>query len=113
MLGESDGGETSRTSASPARPPFTVLVATRAATVADIGNHKPIFFSEPTVLDYGERQGFCDCDSCDATAPPFPDLVSQKVFIKLFCKSQFPHQSVNLSFIVTNMKDKLTNLCGN
>ena len=42
-----------------------------------------------------------------------PALISQKVFIKSFCKSQFPHKSVNLFFILVIIKDKLTNLCGN
>ena len=42
-----------------------------------------------------------------------PDLISQKVFIKSFCKSQFPHKSVNLFFISVMIKDKLTDLCGN
>ena len=40
-------------------------------------------------------------------------IISQKVFIKSFCKSQFPHRSVELSFIITNLKSKLTDLCGN
>ena len=40
------------------------------------------------------------------------DLVSQKVFIKLFCQSLFPYKSVNLFFILATMKDKLSNLCG-
>jgi len=40
-------------------------------------------------------------------------LVSQKVFIKSFCKSQFPHKSVNLLFILVIIKDNLTDLCGN
>ena len=40
------------------------------------------------------------------------DLISQKVLIKPSCKSQFPHRSVNLSIIVTNMKNKLSDLCG-
>ena len=40
-------------------------------------------------------------------------VISQKVFIQSFCKSQFPDQSVNLSFVVTNIKNKLTDLCGN
>jgi len=40
-------------------------------------------------------------------------LFSQKVFIKLFYKSQFPHKSVNLSFIITDTKNKVTDLCGN
>ena len=40
-------------------------------------------------------------------------LISQKVSIKSFCKSQFPHTSVNLSFSVTDVKDTLIDLCGN
>jgi len=39
-------------------------------------------------------------------------LISHKAFIKSFFKSQFPHESVNLSFTITNMKNKLTDLCG-
>ena len=39
--------------------------------------------------------------------------ISQKVFIKSSCKSQLPQISVNLSFIFTYMKKKLTDLCGN
>ena len=37
---------------------------------------------------------------------------TQKEFIKSFCKSQFPHKSVNLFHILVIMKDKLTNLWG-
>ena len=40
-------------------------------------------------------------------------FISQKVFIKWFCKSLFPHKSVSLSFIITNTKNTLMNLCGN
>ena len=40
-------------------------------------------------------------------------FVSQKVFIKLFFKSQFPHKSVIFSFIINNIKNKLTNMCVN
>ena len=40
-------------------------------------------------------------------------LISHKVFFKSFCKIQIPHKSVNLSFAVDNMKNKLTDLCGN
>ena len=40
-------------------------------------------------------------------------LISQKVFIKSFYKSQFPQKSVNISSIITYMKDKWTDLCGN
>jgi len=32
--------------------------------------------------------------------------------IKSFWKSQFPNKSVNLSYIITNIKDKLTDLYG-
>ena len=39
--------------------------------------------------------------------------ISQKIFIRLFHISQFPQKSVNVSFIITNVKNKLTNLCGN
>jgi hypothetical protein len=46
-------------------------------------------------------------------AGSFSALISQKVFIELFCKSQMPHKLVNLSSTVTRVKDKLTNLCGN
>jgi hypothetical protein len=34
------------------------------------------------------------------------------VFLKLFCKSQVPHKSVNLFFILVAVKDKLTDLWG-
>ena len=40
-------------------------------------------------------------------------LIIHKLFIKSFYKSQFPHKSVNLSLLFTNMKNKLTDLCGN
>ena len=33
--------------------------------------------------------------------------------LKSFDKSQFPHKSLDLSFSVTCIKNKLTNLCGN
>ena len=39
-------------------------------------------------------------------------LISHKVFLKSFCKSQFPHKSVNLFFISVTVKDKLTDLWG-
>ena len=40
-------------------------------------------------------------------------LISQKVFIKSFCRSQFPHKSVNSFLILVMIKDELTDLCGN
>ena len=39
-------------------------------------------------------------------------LISPKVFIKLFCKSQFPQKSVILFYILVIMKANLTDLCG-
>jgi len=39
-------------------------------------------------------------------------LISQKVFVDAFFKSQLPHKSVNLSFIITYEKNKLMDLCG-
>ena len=35
-------------------------------------------------------------------------LISQKMFIKAFRNSQFPHKSVNLLFMNTNVKNQLT-----
>ena len=35
-------------------------------------------------------------------------FISQKVYVKSFCRSQFPHKSVNLSFTSVIVKDKLT-----
>ena len=43
---------------------------------------------------------------------PPPTLTSHKVFLKSFCRSQIPHESVNVSFTITNMKHKLTDLGG-
>ena len=37
-------------------------------------------------------------------------LISHKMFIKAFLKSQFPHKFVNLFFILVLAKDKLTDL---
>ena len=40
------------------------------------------------------------------------ELISQNVFMKSFCKSQFPHKFVNLFCILVIMKNQLTDLCG-
>jgi len=40
-------------------------------------------------------------------------IISHKVFLKSFRRTQVPHKSVNLSFSVTNTENKLTDLCGN
>jgi len=40
------------------------------------------------------------------------DLVSHKVLIKSVCKSQLQHKFVDLSFTITDVKNKLTVLWG-
>ena len=40
-------------------------------------------------------------------------LISHNVFIRSVLKGQFPHKFVNLSFMITNVKNKLTDLRGN
>jgi len=40
-------------------------------------------------------------------------LFSQKVFLKSFCRSHPPHKSVRLTFTITNITNKFTNLCEN
>ena len=40
-------------------------------------------------------------------------FISQKEFTKTFYKCQVPHKSVNVSFIFTDVKNELTDLCGN
>ena len=40
-------------------------------------------------------------------------VISQKVFIELFCESQFPHKFVNLFFLLVMIKIKWTYLSGN
>ena len=39
-------------------------------------------------------------------------LISQKVFLKSFYKSQFPHEPINLFFILLIVEDELTSLWG-
>ena len=40
-------------------------------------------------------------------------LISEKAFIKSSCQRQFSYKSVDVSFISTNIKNRLTNLRGN
>jgi hypothetical protein len=47
------------------------------------------------------------------SALKFASLISQKVFVESFGKSPFPHRFVNLSMIITNIKNKLTDSCWN
>ena len=47
-----------------------------------------------------------------AVADDLNTLISHKVFLKSFCKSQFPHKFVNLFFILIKVTDKLTDLWG-
>ena len=39
-------------------------------------------------------------------------FITHKACFQSSCKSQLPHKSVNLSFTITNTKNKLTDLCG-
>jgi hypothetical protein len=39
------------------------------------------------------------------------DAALPNVYMKLLRKSQFSHKFVNLSFIMTNVNNKLTDLC--
>jgi hypothetical protein len=55
----------------------------------------------------------CRADAGGLCGSSGADIISPKVFITSFCKSQFLHKSVNLSFIITYIKSKLTDLCGN
>ena len=41
------------------------------------------------------------------------EFIFRKVHIKSFCKSQFPHRSVNVFFTFVIKEDKLTDLCEN
>ena len=40
-------------------------------------------------------------------------IISHQVFLKSFRKSQLHHESIDLSFTVTDVKNKLKDLCGN
>ena len=44
---------------------------------------------------------------------PLATFILQRVFIKSFCKGQLPRKFVNLSFIIVDIKNKLTDSCGN
>ena len=41
------------------------------------------------------------------------EFISQEVFKKLMCKSQLPLKSVKSFFMITDIKNKLTDLCDN
>jgi len=45
--------------------------------------------------------------------PAERDLISQKVSIHSFCKSQLPHKSVSSLLTLVILEDKLTDSCGN
>jgi len=41
------------------------------------------------------------------------ELISHKIFLKSFCRSQLPHKSVNSSFTIVNIENRLTDSCEN
>ena len=52
-------------------------------------------------------------DTCPSGGGGFsatPSDPKKKVFMKSFCKSQFPHKSVNLFIVLVIIKDKLMDL---
>jgi len=53
------------------------------------------------------------CDIPYSVSDNATNLISHKEFLQSFCRSQLPHKSVNLSFTITNINNKLTDLCGN
>ena len=62
-------------------------------------------------------EGFCKRSRGSAAMflkrrPHACSFVSHKVFLKLFCKSKFPHKSVNLFFISVTVNDKSAILWG-
>ena len=58
-------------------------------------------------------QGFTAEFASPAESDAGVAVLSHRKCIKSFCKSQLPHQSVNLSIILVIIKDKMTDLCGN
>ena len=48
----------------------------------------------------------------ESTAGDTTVFISQEVFTTMFCKSQFPHKSVNTFFIALITKDKMMDCAG-
>jgi hypothetical protein len=42
-----------------------------------------------------------------------PNVCLHQTFLQSFCMSQLPHESVNLSFTITDTENKFLSLCGN
>ena len=40
-------------------------------------------------------------------------LISHRVFLKSFCRSQLPHKFVDVSSAITDMENNMTDFCGN
>jgi len=53
------------------------------------------------------------CSGLGVHGSRFTVFISQKMFTKSFCKSQFPLKFVNLSFTTTDINNELSDLCGN
>ena len=71
---------------------------------------------DPAAGTDGAGQGAC-LEQLRPRRHPYPPglstLISLKVFSRSFCRSPFPHKSVYLSFIIIDIKKKLTDLYGN
>ena len=61
--------------------------------------------------------GFIQCGGAESSASRESSarIISQDVYKVVLQKSlsQFPHESVNIFFAITDIKNKLTDLCGN
>jgi len=75
-------------------------------------------------IDYQSLFPGCGCSKTAAQTPPSTapwhiagcgsrSFIAHKVFIKLFYKSQFPHKFVQLSFNITNIENKSTDVYEN
>ena len=70
---------------------------------------------ETTTRGPDSERGGVDVEERDRSPPQLlleEDLISHKVFLKSFYKSQFPHKSVILFFTLVIVKDKSTDLSG-
>ena len=57
------------------------------------------------------RYGF-NSDGADSVRQSLEVCLTESVY-KVVCNNQFPHKSVNLSFIITDIKNRLTDLYRN
>ena len=64
-------------------------------------------------MQNNDRNALCETSFQANTGVHPAAFISHQVFLKSFCRSQLPHKSVRLSFTITDIKNKLMDLCGN